>query len=114
MNCFPVERPFSMTSRACGLAAVRKAEKLNPAETRPAANSGAPGDGAWLPLLPAAFPDAGLRCTGLGRPFGLKGAPHSSQYCDPSRFSVLHLSHVIMTSKKQIILARNAIAAPTH
>jgi len=30
------------------------------------------------------------------RGFGLRGAPHSSQYCEPSRFSVLHLSQVII------------------
>jgi hypothetical protein len=27
---------------------------------------------------------------------GLNGAPHSSQYCDPSKFSVLHRSQVII------------------
>ena len=31
------------------------------------------------------------------RELGFRGAPHSSQYCDPSRFSVLHLSHVIIS-----------------
>jgi hypothetical protein len=31
-----------------------------------------------------------------GRELGLSGAPHSSQYCAPSRFSVLHRSHVII------------------
>src|SRR5690242_20300698 len=93
MNCFPVERPFSMTSRACGFGVVRNDEKLKPAETRPAANSGSvPGDGAWLPL----FPGVGLFWYDDERPFGRNGAPHSSQYCEPSRFSVLHLSHVII------------------
>jgi len=111
INCFPVERPFSITRRACGLAVVRKAEKLSPAETRPAANSGCvPGWGAWLPLPPF----AGLWCMVFGRPFGLRGAPHSSQYCDPSRFSVLHLSQVIIVVQKAKHFTANAVAAPTH
>jgi len=40
-------------------------------------------------------------CPSTGRPFGLRGAPHSSQYCEPSRFSVLHLSQVIIDSRSR-------------
>jgi hypothetical protein len=49
-----------------------------------------------LPLLPC----AGRFWNGDGRPLGLSGAPHSSQYCEPSRFSVLHRSQVIIVDKK--------------
>jgi hypothetical protein len=50
-------------------------------------------------LRPSA-PFRGLLWLAAGRPFGRKGAPHSSQYCEPSRFSVLHLSQVIIVVKK--------------
>src|ERR1051325_4013245 len=94
-----------MTRRACGFAGDRSAEKFKPAETRPAANSGRGFCvGAWLPLRPS-VPCAGNLGGGAGRPFGRKGAPHSSQYCEPSRFSVLHLSQVIIV-EKQVILTR--------
>src|SRR5215210_6825141 len=111
MNCFPLERPFSITRRACGLGGVRSAEKFRPAETRPAANSGcAPADGAWLPFRPS-VPFNGVLSTGVGWPFGLKGAPHSSQYCEPSRFSVLHLSQVIIAQKASHSSAKRACRA---
>jgi hypothetical protein len=41
----------------------------------------------------------------LDRTFGFNGAPHSSQYCEPSRFSVLHLAHEIMVQQsRQLII----------
>src|SRR5688572_7472587 len=108
MNCLPLDRPRSMTNLACGLAPVRSDEKLNPAETRPvpAANSGCPGDGACDPFPPFCSPRTVF--LELGRPLGRKGAPHSSQYCDPSRFSVLHLSQVIIASKKSLHFSAKA------
>lgn len=86
-----------MTNLACGLAAEWIEEKLNPAETRPElpASSGcALGDGACDPFWPVCCPN--IVFLELGRPLGRNGAPHSSQYCEPSRFSVLHLSQVII------------------
>src|SRR6185503_4085722 len=48
-------------------------------------------------------------------PFGRKGAPHSSQYCEPSRFSVLHLSQVIIVVvKKANHFSANSVSAPMH
>src|SRR5215470_8086323 len=96
MNCLPAERPRSITSQACGLAdGFTEAETLTTGAGFRVANCGcckAP-DVALLPC------DSGLGAEipeGLERALGLSGAPHSSQYCDPSRFSVLHLSHVII------------------
>jgi len=97
MNCLPLDRPRSMTNLACGLAAEWIDEKLNPAETRPEPPAGAGcalGDAACDPFWPGCFPNIVFR--EFGRPLGRNGAPHSSQYCDPSRFSVLHLSQVII------------------
>jgi len=87
-----------MTNLAWGLAPEWIDDKLNPAETRPVppASSGcALGDDACDPFWPGCCPYTVF--LEFGRPLlGRKGAPHSSQYCDPSRFSVLHLSQVII------------------
>lgn len=70
---------------------------FNLPEMCPAANSG-----LWLveglcePFWPSPFsPFLTVPVIVL---FGLNGAPHSSQYCEPSKFSVLHLSQVIIGS----------------
>ena len=88
-----------------------KAAKLRPAETCPPANSGFLGGGADASrfvhfacriCLPDRSPAVRLASS---------GAPHSSQYCEPSRFSVLHLSQVIIvvySSKLIHIQPRNA------
>src|SRR6266699_5545190 len=93
MNFFPVERPRSITRQACGWTTdFGGTETLNTGEGWLVTNSGfrLPETALRpLPSMPGLPP--GLEC-GLG----FKGAPHSSQYCEPSRFSVLHLSHEII------------------
>jgi len=93
-NCLPLDRPFSITSLACGLARDAKDPRLSPEETRPPANSGFfEGEAVWAPFplslgtAPRYEPEGGA---------GRSGAPHSSQYWEPSKFSVLHLSQVII------------------
>lgn len=94
MNCFPLDRPFSITNLACGLEDCFNELRFRPAETWPPANSGRWGEGACTPFCPSPLPYGFWPSS--WRPFGLRGAPHSSQYCEPSKFSVLHRSQVII------------------
>ena len=108
MNRLPADHPRSMINQACGCTAeLSEEETLNAGVGCRVANSGCcnPPDGAFWPLGSAIAPP---RTGGLGRTFGFKGAPHSSQYCEPSRFSVLHLSQLIM---KVSVLTLTLLAA---
>ena len=105
-NCLPTDLPRSIISFARALSALpTEDERLRPAAALPDATSGwGIWDGDREPFCPSASarnkPASGGSatefCRELGPKFGLKGAPHSSQYWAPSRFSVLHLSHVII------------------
>src|ERR1700730_13605072 len=97
INFRPAERPRSITSHACGLASESNGdETLNDGADWLVASSEGWGllDTALRPLFSGAPP----RADRSERALGFSGAPHSSQYCEPSRFSVLHLSHVIISS----------------
>src|SRR5256714_9232558 len=127
-NSLPTERPRCMTSLACGAApeprrgddSSRSRERGDPptdvrvaegitcdfattgisACSRPfsARASGASGSArcATAPPLSAPPPSDARRLPEEGVP-GSR-APHSSQYCAPSRFSVWHLSQLIMSA----------------
>src|SRR6266511_42556 len=98
MNCFPTDRPRSMTCKAWGLVLEPSDEEMfSAAPALLAVNSGwTTLEGACEPFCPSELPLKPPKSGPLERRFGLKGAPQSSQYCDPSKFSVLHLSQVII------------------
>src|SRR6266545_1016165 len=103
MNCLPTDLPRSMTSFACGLSlAPREEERFTAGPpSLPAATSGCGiSAGECEPLFPSGSTLKMFMPEGFGPDpddeLGRSGAPHSSQYCPPSRFEDLHLSHVIM------------------
>src|SRR5687768_11826824 len=97
MNFLPRDRPRSIISQACGRFRGPTEEAKFSAFAEPLANSGCLL-GACEPLLPSGSAINPPAPGALERKLGLSGAPHSSQYCEPSRFSVLHLSQLIIYS----------------
>ena len=105
-NCLPTDLPRSIISFARDLSAEpTDDERLTAVALLLDATSGwGIWDGDREPFCPSCSarskPAPGGSVTAFGRElgpkFGLKAAPHSSQYWAPSRFSVLHLSHVII------------------
>jgi hypothetical protein len=92
-----------MTNHACGFAVgFRDEETFTTGAGWRVSKS---GSGA---LTDGLFPFAGgVAARGVGvleRRLGFNGAPHSSQYCEPSRFSVLHLSQVIIVLQDGLIV----------
>src|SRR5688572_23943237 len=101
VNCLPTDFPRSITSLACALAEdCPEEERLTPAFALPATSGCGTAARDREPFCPSGSALKRFAPEGwspeLDRGLGRSGAPHSSQYWAPSRFSVLHLSHVIM------------------
>jgi len=105
-NCLPTDLPRSITSLAWGFPVDPEAdERFNAGpDFEPAISGWGTFAGDFEPFCPSGSalisrgpPGSGAALDReLGPELGLRGAPHSSQYCPPSRFAALHLSHVIM------------------
>src|SRR5918994_1659873 len=97
MKILPTDLPRSMISFACAFWFALTEERFTFAAALPEASSGCgTAEGVCEPFCPSPFIRIIFPPATRGREFGLSGAPHSSQYWAPSRFSVLHRSHVIM------------------
>src|SRR6266545_4789552 len=103
MNCLPTDLPRSITSLACGLSLAPSEDERFTAgpPSLPAATSGCGiSAGEWEPLFPSGSALNMFMPETFGPDpddeLGRSGAPHSSQYCPPSRLEDLHLSQVIM------------------
>src|SRR6185295_5827244 len=89
MNCLPTDFPRSITNFAWALS-LEPIDDERFAAALPASSGCGTCECERDPFCPSGsalnkLPVGGEECT-----FGRKGAPHSSQYCEPSRFSVLH------------------------